>query len=255
MEDIFSRTPPPCDCRLQYGSDANQFGELRLPKARGAKCGLVMMIHGGFWRARYDLAHTGHLCAALASSGVATWNIEYRRLGNPGGGWPGSFDDVRSAYGFIVRHASEHNLDADRIAAMGHSAGGHLALCLAAHKSSLKAVVSLAGVVDLRRAYELHLSNDAALEFIGKAPGRAAEAWRRADPAELAIPGVAQILIHGSNDEIVPREFSRDYVRSKSEKQEHARLVELAGAGHFDLIDPESSFWPAVLKEIELALA
>src|SRR6266852_7735698 len=152
-DDILTAPPPPADTRLRYGSDPNQFGDLRVPKSKGP-FPVVMTIHGGYWRAKYDLAHTGHLCAALTAKGVATWNIEYRRVGNKGGGWPGTFEDVASAYRFLPQIAKRYNLDPARTAIMGHSAGGQLALCLAAHEPSVKRVISLAGVADLQQAFE-----------------------------------------------------------------------------------------------------
>src|SRR5579872_6502569 len=154
-EDILSRQPPPADARLAYGSDANQFVDLRLPASKGKSkdpLPLVINIHGGYWRAKYNLDHAGHLCAGLAAKGLATANLEYRRVGNEGGAWPGTFADVRSAYQFLLQNSVRHNLDRRRIVVMGHSAGGQLARCLAAHESSVRRAVSLAGVVDLQRA-------------------------------------------------------------------------------------------------------
>jgi acetyl esterase/lipase len=152
-EDILTIPPPPADARLAYGADSNQFGDLRLPKTKGP-FPVVMTIHGGFWRAKYDLAHAGHLCAALTAKGIATWNVEYRRVGNAGGGWPGTFEDIRNAYRYLPQIAKRYDLDSTKVLVMGHSAGGQLALCLAAHESSLRRVVSLAGVVDLQKALE-----------------------------------------------------------------------------------------------------
>src|SRR5712671_2188995 len=162
-QHVLTDLPPAADLRLRYGSDSNQFGELRLPRTGLPKTKgphpVVMMIHGGFWRARYDLVHAGHLCAALTKAGVATFNLEYRRVGNPGGGWPGTFEDVINGYRFMLHQAGKYNIDEKRSAVMGHSAGGQLALCLAGREPQLKGAVSLAGVVDLKRAFELHLSN------------------------------------------------------------------------------------------------
>src|SRR5271163_1848941 len=144
-DSILTLAPPAADARIAYGSDPNQFLDLRLPKGdkKARKLfPLVINIHGGFWRAKYDLGHAGHLCAALTARGLATANLEYRRVGNEGGAWPGTFADIRSAYSFLVQHGPEHNLDSRRIVAMGHSAGGQLALCLAAHEPSLTRVVS-----------------------------------------------------------------------------------------------------------------
>src|ERR1051325_10016030 len=153
-EDILSRQPPPADARLSYGSDANQFLDLRLPASKSKSkdpLPLVINIHGGYWRAKYKLDHAGHLCAALAAKGLATANLEYRRVGNEGGAWPGTFADIRSAYQFLVHQAPAHNFDPVKIVLMVHSSAAHLALCLAAHEASVTRVVSLAGVVDLER--------------------------------------------------------------------------------------------------------
>src|SRR5215472_16723632 len=210
-EDILSRQPPPVDLRVSYGSDLNQFIDLRLP-AKGKPHPLAINIHGGFWRAKYSLDHAGHLCAALTSQGLATANVEYRRVGNDGGAWPGTFADIRSAYQFLLQNAQKHHLDSKNCAVMGHSAGGQLALCLAAHERSITRVISLAGVVDLRQAYELHLSNDAVVEFLRGTPTAVPDHYREADPRQLSIPQAHQWLIQGSADTDVPPNFSRDYV-------------------------------------------
>src|SRR5947209_15644140 len=121
-EDILSHPQPLPDERVAYGADPNQFLEVRLPRAKGPHS-VLLNIHGGFWRAKYDLAHAGHLCEALRAAGVATFNIEYRRVGNPGGGWPGTFSDVRSAYNYVRQRYAQFHLDAKRLAVICHSAG------------------------------------------------------------------------------------------------------------------------------------
>jgi acetyl esterase/lipase len=245
-EDILQLAPPPADARIAYGTDRNQFGEIRLPKSKGP-FSLMMNVHGGFWRAKYDLTHAGHLCAALTSKGVATWNVEYRRVGNPGGGWPGTFEDVRNAYRFVSQLIKRYNLDATKVLVMGHSAGGQLALCLAAHEPSLKRVVSLAGVVDLQQAWDLHLSDNAVVEFLGGKPNEVPEHYREADPMKLSMPhSTVQWLIHGAKDDIVPSYFSRTYAEQKQQRGEDVHYLEISTAGHFDLIDPHSSAWPRV---------
>src|SRR5215471_2463058 len=169
MADILTAKPPEADRRITYGPDPNQFIDVRLPGGEGPHP-VVFFIHGGYWRAKYDLVHAGHLCAALARAGIITWNIEYRRVGNPGGGWPGTFEDIRNAYRYLSQIAKRYNLDSAKILVMGHSAGGQLALCLAAHESSLKRAISLAGVVDLQQAWEQHLSDNAVVGFLGGKP-------------------------------------------------------------------------------------
>ena len=260
-DDILTLPPPPADARLAYGPDPNQFLDLRLPSPKERNKSpypLIINIHGGYWRAKYNLDHAGHLCAALSAKGLATANLEYRRVGNEGGAWPGTFADIRSAYYFLVQNAPVHNLDPRRIVVMGHSAGGQLALCLTAHEPSVTRVVSLAGVVDLQRAYQLHLSNDAVVEFLRGTPHEVPDHYREADPMVLAIPQARQWLIHGSADDIVPPDFSRDYVSAKQKRsgkeKEDAHLLEISGAGHFDVIDPRTQAWKRV-EETVLQLA
>ena len=246
-EDILSKPPPPPDARIAYGSDPHQFGELRLPKAAGSPP-LALMIHGGFWREKYNLMHAGHLCAALTKAGVATLNIEYRRVGNPGGGWPGSLHDIEAAFQFISATAKDKRLDLDRVVVLGHSAGGQLALALAARHPSLRGMVALAPVSDLRNAYDHHLSNDAVVEFLGGPPSEAPDAYAEASPVELPI-SIPQVIIHGSHDDTVPIEMSRSYLETKTNRGENVRLVEL-DCGHFELIDPSSKAWPYVRQTV-----
>jgi len=253
-EDILSTPQPPPDQRVAYGADANQFFEVRLPHTSGPHP-VVLNIHGGFWRAKYSLAHAGHLCEALRAAGIATFNLEYRRVGNPGGEWPGTFEDVRSSYRFVQQAKSRFHLAVDRLVVMGHSAGAQLALCLAAHEPTLRRAISLAGVVDLKKACALHLSNDAVVEFLGGKPDAVPEHFREADPMELSIPQARQWLFHGGEDDTVPREFSRDYVIQKKRAGESVELWEIPSAGHFDLIDPSSEAYKQVRKAVLGAVA
>jgi acetyl esterase/lipase len=245
-ESILDRQPPDPDLRLAYGSDPNQFIDVRLPTGKG-RHPVVFFIHGGYWRAKYDLTHAGHLCAALTKIGIATWNIEYRRVGNPGGGWPGTFEDVRAAYQFLRNHADAgQRLDLKRLCVAGHSAGGQLALCLAAHEKSVTRIFSLAGVLDLRRAWELHLSNDAVAGFLGGSPADVPEHYREASPIEQVIPQALQKLIHGMKDDSVPYEISKRYAEAKTKSGENVELTTLPGADHFQIIDPGSAVWSKV---------
>jgi acetyl esterase/lipase len=252
-DDILTLPPPPADARVAYGKDENQFGELRLPKS-GGPFPVVMMIHGGFWRVKYDLAHTGHLCAAVTAKGYATWNLEYRRVGNPGGGWPGTFEDIKNGYRFLPQIARRYNLDATKILVIGHSAGGQLAICLAAQESSVKRVIALAGVVDLMQAYTQHLSNDAVVEFLGGKPQEVPEHYHEADPMQLSVKAT-QWLIQGAADDVVPPSFSRNYVQSKQKRGEDAHYLEIATVGHFEMIDPHSRAWPKVEETIQHLMA
>lgn len=248
-QDILNLPPLPADYRFAYGTDPNQFGDLRLPRDK-KPAPVVMNIHGGYWRARYDLTHAGHFCAVLTAKGCATWNVEYRRVGNPGGGWPGTFEDIVNAYRFLAQIAPRYSLDTSKVVVMGHSVGGQLALCLAAHEPSVHRVMSLAGVLDLQRAFDLHLSNDAVVEFLGGKPNEVPEHYQDADPMRLHLPQARQLIIHGLSDDVVPPEFSRDYVSRKKKAHEKVELLEVVHADHFDVIDPRTAAWPQVETKI-----
>lgn len=227
--------PPPADERIAYAAGPLHFGDLRLPAGPGPHP-LAVVVHGGSWKASYNLIHTGHLCVALAGAGIASWNVEYRRVGDPGGGWPGSLDDVVLA----VRHALElPGVDPERVIAVGHSAGGHLAL-LAARQASVRAVVALAAVSE-PETWE----HPAVEAFFGGAVPMGGS------PRRLLPLGVPQILVHGTGDETVPFEQSRAHAAAAGAE---ARLVSLEGAGHFEPIDPQAAEWPRVLAAIVSAL-
>ena len=130
LADLLDRTPPRADRRIHYRPGDFQFGDLWLP-AGGAKRPLVVFLHGGWWRAQYDLAYGGHLCAALRAEGLAVWSVEYRRVGDAGGGWPGTFQDVAAGFDFVANLAEQFPIERTRVVAAGHSAGGHLAFWLA----------------------------------------------------------------------------------------------------------------------------
>jgi acetyl esterase/lipase len=255
-QDILIRLPAGADRRLTYGSDPNQFVDVRVPRSKGPHP-VVFFIHGGFWRAKYDLGHTGHLCDALKKTGIASWNVEYRRVGNSGGGWPGTFEDIRAAYHLLLRSAKEHGsqFNPTRICVAGHSAGGHLALCLAAFEKSVTRAISLAGVLDLRRAWDLHLSNDAVVEFLGGTPTDVPENYRESSPIAREIPRTRQVVIHGTADTEVPYEISKSYVETKKKSGEHVELITLQDVGHFEIVDPVSAVWPKIQESIQKALS
>lgn len=248
MQDILTRVPPPAHRRLAYGQDANHFGDLRLPVGSGPHP-LAINIHGGFWRAAYNLEHNGHLCEALRAKGVATWSIEYRRLGQAGGGWPGTLHDVLAAAEHVYELARDYPLDLDRVIAMGHSAGGHLALYLGAELPWLRGVVSLAGVADLRHALDLKLSREVVKDFLGGTYVEVPDRYRHASPVERLPLRRPVVLIQGKDDDIVPPAIAERYAAAAREQNDPVRLELLAG-GHFELIDPASPQWATVERSV-----
>jgi acetyl esterase/lipase len=230
-EEILRDSPPPAaDARLVYGPEPLQFGDLRRASGDDA---LVVVLHGGAWKATYNLIHLAHLCIALRESGLSTFNVEYRRVGDPGGGWPGSLGDVLLA----VEHA--RTLES-RLVLVGHSAGGHLALLAGA--MTRVPVVALAAVSD-PPTWE----NDAVAAFFGGRPPPA-----EASPFAGLPLGVPQILVHGTADDVVPFEQSERYVRNAGGE---AELIPLEGAAHFEPIDPLSPEWTATRDAVHRLLA
>jgi acetyl esterase/lipase len=214
----------------RYGDDPSQVADRFGPE--GEPAGVVVVLHGGFWRDRYDRHLMDALCGDLASRGFAAWNVEYRRLGS-GGGWPATGDDVRTAIETLVGPGA---------VAIGHSAGGQLALWAAA-EGLVRSAVGQAGVSDLREARRLRLSDGVVDELLGDAADLGA-----ASPAERLPLGVRQLLVHGEADAIVPVAMSRDYARAARAAGDQVELVELPGVGHFEHLDPASQAWAAVVR-------
>jgi acetyl esterase/lipase len=242
--DLLSDPPPaPADARLVYGPLPLQFGDLRLPAGDGP-FPLLVVVHGGYWKANWNLIHTGHLCIDLAARGIATWNVEYRRVGDVGGGWPATVEDVGRALAFIPELAMRYPLDLDRVALFGHSAGGHLVLSNT-NRVPLRAVFAIAALTDIEATLERGGGDGAAAAFLGGAP--AAEA----SPLRHAPLGVPTILVHGTEDETVPYDDSVRYAEAAGDE---ARLIRLDGAGHFEPVDPQAREWTTVAAEIESVL-
>ncbi len=249
--------------RLAYDTGTYQFGELYLPAQPGPRA-VAMLIHGGYWRARFGLDLMHELAQDLARRGIAAWNIEYRRVGNPGGGWPGTFLDVARAADYLREIATHYELDLSKLVPIGHSAGGHLAFWLAArsHVSpsspiaphdqpvSLTGAISLAGVLDLHLAYQLHLSNDAVVELLGARPDEAPERYAAASPAALLPLGIPQVLIHGTADTNVPSQVSQQYTAAARAAGDPLRAFEPVGVDHFDVITPSADVWELTKREL-----
>ena len=234
------------DLVLPYGPHPQQVADVRFARSSRAVRPLLVVVHGGFWRPQYGRAHLGPMTEALAAAGWPTVAPEYRRV-------PGRPDlavcDLSEAVRGIPGHPDLHRGGDPAFLLVGHSAGGHLALHAAATLEPAHApagVLALAPVADLQRAERLGLGADAVVAFLGKD----AAARPDLDPARLPTPAGPVRIVHGSGDGIVPAEVSEAYVR----RHPTAVLVRPA-AGHFDLIDPESTAWPTVLAALEVLAA
>jgi acetyl esterase/lipase len=223
---------------------------------------LVVLLHGGFWRAAYDRSHAGPLASALSSAGYAVCVPEYRRTGQAGGGWPGTFDDVAAAVDALPGLAAEAAaglVDPLAVLLAGHSAGGHLALWAAARDRlpadapwhpparPVRGVVGLAAVSDLAACHERDLGSGAAALLMGGGPDRYPGRYALVDPARLLPVGVPVRLVHGDLDDVVPCAMSLDYADRAARANGDVACDALPGRGHFDVIDPLSGAWPRVL--------
>jgi acetyl esterase/lipase len=225
----------------RYGEGADQVADLLLPPGDGPHR-VAVLLHGGFWRARFTRSTMAALAIDLARRGWATWNVEYRRAGT-GGGVPETLDDVGAAVAALGR--LDARLDPTPPVLIGHSAGGQLALC-AAGQISGAIVVSLAGVCDLASAARERIGESAAVQFMGGTPAERPEAYALADPMGLLPSGAGVLLVHGDADDRVPVQQSRTYLRAARAAGDRCELLELPGVDHFALIDPRSEAWATV---------
>jgi acetyl esterase/lipase len=251
MDDPLVRKAPVV---YRYGADPAQFGELWLPD--GAAAGTLVVIHGGFWRARYDLSLGRPLAADLAARGYAAWNLEYRRAG-AGGGWPGTFEDVAAGIDLLA----ELPADTTRVIAVGHSAGGHLAAWAAGRGKlppgapgaspavAVSGVIAQAGVLALADCAREHVGGTAAVDLMGGGPDDLPEQFRLADPIAAVPLPVPVVCLHSRGDANVPYSFSERYVATATAAGGRASLVELPG-DHFTLIDPATADWAAALAAL-----
>lgn len=250
--------------RLAYGPHPSQFGELTLPD--GPVRGVVVVVHGGFWRQAYDLDLGRPLAADLAAAGLAAWNVEYRRVGGDGG-WPATFDDVAAAVDLLAgaaQQATGGRLPLDRVVAVGHSAGGHLAAWLAARPGlppgspgaapavTLRGAVSQAGVLDLVDAASRDVGGTAVPDLLGGGPDQFPDRYALASPVARLPFDARVICVHGTADRNVPIRQSERFVAAAGAASE---LVVLDGVDHFAVIDPTTDAWRACRDGVERLLA
>jgi acetyl esterase/lipase len=260
----------PADATARYGADAEQVGELRVPRGRGPHP-VAVLIHGGCFKAAYaTLGDLRPMADALKRDGIATWTIEYRRLGQPGGGWPGTFRDVGAAIDHLRVLAPRHRLDLRRVVVVGHSAGGHLALWAAARArvpagSAIAAprplpvagVIDLAGPVDLGQDiahYEAECGDAVVTQLVGGTPAQVPDRYRAASAGPLLPLGVPQVLVWGEHERFVPRPLADAHVARARAAGDAATLRIVPGVGHFEIAVPRGPSWSVVGGEVRRLL-
>lgn len=243
---------------IRYGDHEDNVCDLRLPDGAGPHP-VAVVVHGGFWRDPWTRDVMDTFALDLTRRGWATWNIEYRRVGG-GGGWPLTLADVARAVDALTDIADDRRLDLDRVTAVGHSAGGHLALWASSRHRlppgatgagdgvRVAKAVSLAGVVSLEDAHRMNLGDGAVEALLRRPPD--AERYATADPIRLLPTGVPTVLVHGETDDVVPIEIAVRYLEAASAAGDDVRLVSLPDVGHMELIEPSSTAWPAVVEAL-----
>ncbi|WP_258043082.1 S9 family peptidase [Sphingomonas sp. NBWT7] len=261
--DLTVRPRPKADATIAYGSDQMQKIDLWRPSGEGPHP-VVLMVHGGCWQTKIaDRSLMDWIAGDLRDAGIAVWNIDYRGVDRAGGGYPGTFADAAAAADRLATAAQEYDLDLTRVVAVGHSAGGHLALWLAARvklssKSPLVAanplkiahVVSLGGLPDLE-ATAASPDNGCGTDVVAKLVGT-----DRADPyADTSVPrllplGVPQTLVNGREDRIIPYRMATDYVARATAAGDRVELVTIPATGHVELVTPDSAAWQDTRRRI-----
>jgi acetyl esterase/lipase len=243
----------------QYGVSESQAGELLLPDADDGPWPVVCLLHGGFWRAPHGREQWDAVAADLAARGYAAWNIGYRRIGEPGGGWPGTLEDVAAAIDHLAVIAlDEPRLDLGRVVVAGHSAGGQLALCAGAQARSDRrfacgkvvpiALCALAGVTDLHQGFSLDSGRGAVAALLGGSPQEYPDRYAQASPLSLLPLGTRQMIIHGSEDTALPSGMSSAYAQAARAAGDAVDYFELAGTGHMEYLDTTSQAYARFLR-------
>ena len=262
-----SRAP---DRRVPYGRDSSQYGELRIPAGAGPHP-VVVLVHGGCFKAAYANARElGPMAEALKADGIATWNIEYRRLGQPGGGWPGTYLDVGRAVDNLRTLAGQYQLDLGRVVIAGHSAGGHLAMWAAARSRlptssplyvkdplPVRGVIDLAGPVDMTahiQEYQALCRDSVITSLLGGTPVTVPDHYQQASAIRLLPLGIPQVLFAGTHEDFVPLPVMEAYAEAARRAGDSVRIVVIPGAGHFEIASPRSSAWPRVASAIRSLL-
>ena len=265
--DIVKLPSSPPLAKISYGPAPQQFAELRLPAGKGP-FPVIVLLHGGCYGDYAAVDYTAPMATALLKEGWATWNVEYRREHEPGGGWPGTFLDAGNGVDALRQAAGKYPIDLGRVVTMGHSAGGQLALWVAARKRvprasevymanplPVRGVVSLAGIVDMPAFadYGRQPCGERHIRVMGGTPGEQPARYAAVSPAALLPLGVPQALIWGAEDSVVPEMLFKDYER-RAGVQDRVEILTLAGESHHDLCEPSGPGWVKTVDAIRKLL-
>lgn len=268
--DLLDRPRPGPTATVHYGADPLQVADVWVPAGAGPHP-VVLMVHGGCWQTEIaDRTIMNWIADDLRGRGLAVWNIDYRGVDRPGGGYPGTFRDAAAAADALRAHAAEHHLDLSRLVAIGHSAGGHLALWLAgrprlpagsplraADPLPIRAVVSLGGLPDLEEAARSPngCGNEVVVRLTGGVRAGRIDPFTDTSVPRLAPLGVAQVLINGRRDRIIPTAYAEGYARPMRAAGDEVRVRMIESTGHVELIAPETAAWAAAVEEIRRMLS
>jgi acetyl esterase/lipase len=269
LADYLALKGPVPNATFAYGSAPSQFAELFVPGGPGP-FPVVVLVHGGCWTREFGgITQLRNLAGALAERGIASWNVEYRRVDEPGGGYPGTYQDMNAALNMLAQQAGRYPLDLNRLVAVGHSAGGQLVQWLAGRPRipvtsplylpdplPVKKVVSLGGLADLRREQALIKSScDREIGQLTGAPSdKRPDVFSDTNAGDLLPNGSRTILVTGELDKISPPRVARDFAKRARAAGDAAEVVILPGASHYDEVAASSPSWPLVLQAIESAL-
>jgi acetyl esterase/lipase len=265
-QELLTRPRPTPDQHIAYGKGALQVGDLYLPKGNGAHP-VIVLIHGGCWLAELPGRELmDPMIEPLRARGFAIWNIEYRRIGHDGGGYPGTFLDTANAVDELRTLAPRYHLDLAHIVTVGHSAGGHLAIWTAARSRIAKtsalyksdplpihAAISLSGILDLEAYRGSGPDSCGGPTTIDGIAGKRPDPYADTSPARLVPSGVHQVIFSGDLDHIVPAPFGHAYAKKAKTAGDRVDDIEIKGAGHFEMIDPKSTAWPTIEDAIVAA--
>ncbi|MBX2805172.1 MAG: alpha/beta hydrolase [Hyphomicrobiales bacterium] len=265
--DLTDRALPEPTIELTIGGGDTDVVDLWLPEGDGPHP-VVLMVHGGCWqKAIADRTLMNYAAEELRQNGFAVWNVEYRGVDESGGGYPGTFADVALGADALKFFAEQYNLNTNNVIAYGHSAGGHLALWLAARSRlpawsplvtdnplPINAVVNTGGLADLEASEPVTLDSclAAIMDDLTGAPSTEREnVFSDTSPAELLPFGVEQIAINGDSDHIAPPSLGKAYTAKAIAAGDLAGIIVVPDTGHVELISPGTEAFDRTIEVIK----